>query len=75
MIEYNNIIKTVAAEQSLPLVDIWSLHNSFFNEGFAVGGVEYTRDYLNLALLQTPPGDGEWTQRIEQALATVAREK
>ena len=41
----------------------------------SAGKLDEARDYLSLALLQTPPGDGEWTQRIEQALATVAREK
>jgi tetratricopeptide (TPR) repeat protein len=40
----------------------------------SAGKPDEARDYLNLALLQTPPGDVEWTRRIEQALATVTAE-
>lgn len=41
----------------------------------SAGKPDEARDYLSFALSQTPPGDTQWRERIEQALATVAREK
>ena len=41
----------------------------------SAGEADEARDYLSFALSQTPPDDTQWRERIEQALATVAREK
>ncbi len=65
-------------EHVLRAVDVLSSDTSradLFELGLSAksaGKPDEARDYLSFALLQTPPSDVEWTQRIEQALATVA---
>jgi hypothetical protein len=46
-LEYNSAIAEIAGANGIPVVDMWSVNNSFFNEGFVAGGVEYNSEYIS----------------------------